>query len=126
MGVLRVLLVEDDEGLRGLFELVLRRAGLEITATSSGAEAIRRVERGLSFDLLLTDVAMPGMSGVELAARLAERIIPPPQVLYLSGSRRDDLDLPADAHMLQKPFDPAALVAAVRRACGCVDVAPSP
>lgn len=126
MGVLRVLLVEDDEGLRGLFRIVLGRAGVEVTPASCGAEAIRLVEGGLGFDLLLTDVSMPGMSGVELAARVAERIIPPPRVLYLSGSRLDDLDLPADAHMLQKPFEPAALVAAVRRAMGCLDVAPSP
>lgn len=124
MDVLRVLLVEDDEGLRGLFELVLRRAGHEITTTASGPEALSRVERGLGFELLVTDVSMPGMSGLELALRLGERMSPPPRVLYLSGRHADDLDLPPGAHMLQKPFDPASLVQAVRRACGCVDAFP--
>jgi PAS domain S-box-containing protein len=81
----RVLLVEDEPVVRRLVESVLRGAGYEVVAASDGQEALRRAaDLDGPFDLLLTDVVMPGMSGRELRDVLvAER--PGLRALFISG-----------------------------------------
>jgi CheY-like chemotaxis protein len=73
LGSLRVLLVEDDAAVAGVAETMLRHMGHEVTRVSSGARALARLRSSAPFDLLLTDVVMPGsLNGVELARRAAE------------------------------------------------------
>ncbi len=101
-----VLLVEDDEQARGLIRLQLQRAGYRVLEAHDAATAlaIASVER---VDLLLTDVVMPGLSGLDLAQRLrAER--PDLAVLLMSGYLDDprvmQTGLDADLPILLKPF----------------------
>jgi PAS domain S-box-containing protein len=110
----RILLVEDEPVLLEIAHRVLVRAGFEVTAAADPGEAIIAAETGPEpFDLLLTDVVMPGMRGPELARRL--RISHPElRVLLASGYAQEivDSDRQEDP-MLAKPFSPETLLAAV-------------
>jgi PAS domain S-box-containing protein len=113
-----VLLVEDEPLVRSLVHDILRKAGYQVLETGRGEEAVQIARRhGGVIHLLLTDVVMPGMSGLETArAVLAAR--PDIRVLYLSGYT-DELVMrhgalgPGQAFM-QKPFTPDALLRRVR------------
>jgi two-component system cell cycle sensor histidine kinase/response regulator CckA len=114
----RVLIVEDDPNVRAVVERILSRAGYQIVVASSGVEAMEEVRdhpRGI--DLLITDVIMPGMSGKDLAAELAE-MMPTLRTLYMSGytgeiiAKRGILD--PEAELIQKPFSGAQLLERVQ------------
>ena len=114
-----VLLVEDEEMVRSLTGRALREHGYSVLEARGGEEALEVFEeRGASIDLVVTDVAMPGMGGRELAQRLRERS-PELPILFISGYTGDDVVerglLAAGAPFLSKPFAPEALLACVRR-----------
>lgn len=80
----RILIVDDEDAIRSFADRVLRDAGYETRVTVDGASALRLVEAGESFDLLLTDLHMPEMAGDELARRV--RLLHPDLcVLYVTG-----------------------------------------
>lgn len=80
-----VLLVEDSEVVRDVVALMLESDGLTVLQASGGEEALALVRRGdAPIDLLLTDIVMPEMSGVELADRL-ERERPDMRILFMTG-----------------------------------------
>jgi CheY-like chemotaxis protein len=84
-GSARILLVEDDESLREVPVRMLRRQGYEVVEARNGEEAIKRLSADGPFDLLFTDVVLPGgMNGVEIAAQ-AKRGQPDIKVLYTTG-----------------------------------------
>jgi len=80
----RVLVVDDDEGIRHFAARALDHAGYEVVTASDGSEAIRTVEAQARFDLFVIDIVMPGMRGDELAHRLHDRD-PEIKVLYFTG-----------------------------------------
>ncbi len=114
----RILLVEDEEGARdGLVE-ALGVLGYAVTAVGSGEEALAEADRG-EFDLLLTDLKLPGIQGGEVARSLAARL-PRLAVILMSGFT-EDAAIRAQAsrgaaRFLQKPFDMATLARAARGA----------
>ncbi len=113
-----ILLVEDEEGVRGLACRILRSCGYTVLETSDGINALRIAEeRQKPIDLLVTDVVMPRMSGRVMAERLAE-VFPGIKVLFLSGYTDDSVVrngiLETEVAFLQKPFTPASLTAKVR------------
>ena len=115
----RILLVEDEPVLLEIAQRVLVRAGFDVIAAADPGEAIIAAETGPEpFDLLLTDVVMPGMRGPELARRL--RISHPGlRVLLASGYAQEIVD--SDRHedpLLAKPFSPETLLAAVDAVMG--------
>jgi two-component system, cell cycle sensor histidine kinase and response regulator CckA len=117
-GLETVLLVEDEVGVRGVAQQILQSAGYTVLAASDGEEAVRlSAQRAGPIHLLLTDVVMPGMSGPELARRLAA-MRPALKVMYMSGYpedaiiRRDLLD--PRTVFLPKPFTRETLVRKVR------------
>jgi CheY-like chemotaxis protein len=111
----RVLLVEDDDVLRAIERRALAAAGYRVTDAARPSDALA-LARGAAFDLLVTDVILPELSGSELAARvLADQ--PAMRVLYTSGytDRRltaEELRAPGVA-FLAKPFTPDVLLARV-------------
>ncbi len=115
-----ILLVEDEEELRRLAVRELDRRGYAVVVASGGAEALE-VARSLDgrIDLLVTDVVMPGMSGVELAAR-ANELWPLLPVLFVSGHLDEGSvgrhPMAEDADLLAKPFTPDQLGHRVRQA----------
>jgi CheY-like chemotaxis protein len=114
---LRVLVAEDEEALRQVVRRMLELSGHMVTDAASGEAALAALERSdQGIDLLVSDVMMPGMSGVELAEKVAARL-PQVRVLYISGYA-DAMSLvrrtgtPAAA-FLAKPFTRFQLQAAV-------------
>ena len=80
----RILVVDDEAMIRLTLEMLLRRRGYAVTIASSGAEALALIEQQ-PFDLLLLDLKMPGMSGIEVAQR-ARALQPAAKILILTGS----------------------------------------
>jgi two-component system, cell cycle sensor histidine kinase and response regulator CckA len=111
----RLLVVEDDDAVRGVLEQILSEHGHEVVAAAHPEEAIAIVNEGLPIDLLVTDVVMPGMSGPQLATRLTE-MQPGLPVIFISGHTDRPGELPPDSTLLRKPFTPATLVGAVAAA----------
>jgi hypothetical protein len=111
-----VLLVDDDPAMRRAVQRVLAAAGVSVISASSGPEALRVFERAPhAIDLLLTDVVMPEMSGLDLALQLLE-LRPGLPVLFLTGHRAQQRgELAADAVVVSKPFDPPELVSLVEQ-----------
>jgi nitrogen-specific signal transduction histidine kinase/ActR/RegA family two-component response regulator len=111
-----VLLVEDDEGVRGIVSAVLRRQGYTVIEASSPIDALELFDRHReSIDLLLTDVVMPIMNGPALAQRLVA-IRPALRVLFISGyagMATPEIQNP-NVGFLSKPFQTSVLVARVR------------
>ncbi len=68
----RILVVDDEEGLRLLYKEELEDEGASVVLASSGTEALEKIEMG-SIDLVLLDIKMPGMDGVEVLRRVKER-----------------------------------------------------
>jgi len=111
----RILVVEDEDVIREMVDEALSQSGYVVVTASSGAEALALLGGSQTFDLLLTDVQMPGMDGVELGRR-ARSLISDLRVLFMSGYARDGLGLEramASHGFLAKPFTIAQLTSAV-------------
>lgn len=102
----RILLAEDDEGLRGVLAASLRKAGHAVDDVPCGRSGLARVQF-VRYDLLLADVVMPGLDGIELARRAGARW-PGIRVMFITGFAAVALsprnDAPAGARVLSKPF----------------------
>ncbi|QUL38459.1 cell cycle two-component system response regulator CpdR [Erythrobacter sp. JK5] len=112
----RILLAEDEEAMRTYLERALTNAGYEVSTVDRGTEAIPLLEAE-HFDLLLSDIVMPEMDGIELAQRCAE-ISPRTKVMFITGfaavSLRASREQP-HAKVLSKPFHLRDLVLEVER-----------
>jgi two-component system, cell cycle response regulator CpdR len=100
----RIILAEDDESMRGFLVRALERAGYHVTSFANGREAFERLRRE-PFTLLLTDIVMPQMDGIELARRAAE-LDPDLKIMFITGFAAVTLnsEAPKDARVLSKPF----------------------
>lgn len=119
-----ILVVDDEPAIRALAERILQRAGHTTMVAANGQAALEVARTIPVIDVLLTDLTMPNMGGVELAATLiAER--PGLPVVYMSGYGEEQLAqdgvLPAGVRLLHKPFDVAALTAIVGEALATRD-----
>lgn len=116
-----ILIVEDEKTVRDIACRVLTRAGYEVITAADGIQALEIAgEQLASVDLVLTDVMMPNLNGPELVKRLLE-MRSDLRVLFTSGYTDDAVFPPgmvADMGFLEKPFTPAALLDAVRKAIG--------
>ena len=113
-----ILVVEDESAVRKLMCSTLRRAGYTVVEASSGAEALGLCESyPAPIQLAVSDVMMPGMSGLELANRL-ESIHPETKILYVSGyaSKVQPSGGVRPGPFLAKPFSPRKLASKVREA----------
>lgn len=112
----RILLAEDEEAMRTYLERALTNAGYAVSSVDRGTDAIPFLETG-EIDLLLSDIVMPEMDGIELAQRCAE-ISPRTKVMFITGfaavSLRASREQPT-AKVLSKPFHLRDLVLEVER-----------
>ena len=113
----KLLLAEDDDSMRRFLEKALINAGYEVASFANGREAYERLCEE-PFTMLLTDIVMPEMDGIELARRAAE-IDPDIKVMFITGfaavALNPDSDAPRNAKVLSKPFHLRDLVAQVER-----------
>ena len=112
---MRVLIVDDDEAMADVMVMTVERAGYEVALASNGAEALDRVREG-SFDLVVSDILMPYMDGLELIPQIRQ-LLPEARIIAVSGGGRysDSTmlltmanDIGADC-ILPKPFTPTQL-----------------
>ncbi len=118
----RVLVVDDDPGVRYTLREILESQGLAVDEAADGADALARFEARPA-PLVLTDLRMPGLDGMELLRRLAARSAPPRVVVITAhGSERQAVEaMKAGAHdYFKKPFETEELLAVVRRALEAV------
>jgi len=112
----RILLAEDEEAMRAYLARALNNAGYRVETVDRGTDAIPLLE-SQDFDLLLSDIVMPEMDGIELAQRCAE-ISPRTKVMFITGfaavSLRASREQPT-AKVLSKPFHLRDLVLEVER-----------
>lgn len=115
----RILLAEDDRSMCGFLTLALEKAGHGVVVVHDGLAAFRALEDespDARFDLLLTDIVMPGMDGIELSQK-ASKIRPDLKIMFITGFvavalGREDFN-PERAKILSKPFHLNDLVAQV-------------
>lgn len=105
----KILLVEDEAEIRELTKLILENADYDVTTANNAAHALEVLENKTDFDILLTDISMPGeMNGVQLAARV-EVLIPSIKMIFSSGNVESSIPDMALAHrytVLNKPYQP--------------------
>ena len=113
----KILLAEDDNDMRRFLVKALENAGYEVTDYDNGMSAYRRL-REEPFELLLTDIVMPEMDGIELARRAAE-LDPDIKIMFITGfaavALNPDSQAPKDAKVLSKPFHLRDLVNEVQK-----------
>jgi len=107
----KILLVEDEDMVRVVAERALSRAGYDITACPGGEEGLAAITADASFDIVVSDVVMPGMDGPAMVRAIREQR-PDIPVLFMSGyaeeALRKDIDIP-NMHFIAKPFSVAAI-----------------
>lgn len=113
-----ILIAEDDPSMRQFLALALERAHHEVFTCEDGLAALTALESGSSFDLLLADIVMPGMDGIELAQKAAI-IAPGMKIMFITGFAAVALGqyantavnaIDADTKILAKPFHLKELV----------------
>jgi two-component system cell cycle response regulator CpdR len=112
----RILLAEDDDSLRGFLARALERAGYDVVACADGDEAAAHLDE--SWDLLLTDIVMPGLDGIEVARQAAAKH-PGLRIMFITGFAAvalaaGDAALPG-AKVLSKPIHLREIVTEVER-----------
>jgi two-component system cell cycle response regulator CpdR len=112
----RILLAEDDDSMRHYLIRALERSGYEVTGVDRGTAAVPLLESE-HFDLLLTDIVMPEMDGIELAQQAAA-IAPSTRIMFITGFAAVTLragKVAPEAKVLSKPFHLKDLVMEVDR-----------
>ncbi|MFD1746926.1 response regulator CpdR1 [Rhizobium helianthi] len=113
----KILLAEDDNDMRRFLVKALEKAGYKVISFDNGASAYDRL-REEPFSLLLTDIVMPEMDGIELARRATE-LDPDLKVMFITGfaavALNSDSKAPKDAKVLSKPFHLRDLVDEVNK-----------
>lgn len=113
----RILLAEDDESMRRFLAKALENAGHEVMSYGRGDLAHAKLKDDV-FDILLTDIVMPEMDGIELARHAAE-LDPTMKIMFITGfaavALSPESEAPKDAKVLSKPFHLRDLVAEVER-----------
>jgi two-component system, cell cycle sensor histidine kinase and response regulator CckA len=123
-GTETVLLVEDEELVRGLAKSALQKSGYTVLEATDGGQALSLIHSVPGIDLLLTDVVMPGLNGRALAQRFLA-LQPDAKVLFMSGYPRHVIvesgGLEAGTDLIEKPFSIATLAKRVRAALDGTD-----
>src|SRR5689334_12848225 len=113
----KILLAEDDDSLRGFLSRALERAGYDVVACADGEDALTHLDDH-SWDLLLTDIVMPGVDGIEVARQAAARQ-PAMRIMFITGFAAVALSAkeqaPAGAKVLAKPVHLREIVTEVEK-----------
>ena len=117
--MVRILLAEDDESMRTYLARALERSGYDVVSVATGVEALPHIDSD-RFDLLLTDIVMPEMDGIELAQHAAT-VAPDMRIMFITGFAAVTLKAGKavpQAKVLSKPFHLRDLVLEIERLFG--------
>ena len=116
--LVKVLVVDDDSLVRELVSEILAEEGYSASGVSNGIEAIKKLKAGEKFDLIISDIEMPVMTGIKLAREM--RSISSVPLILMSGNATPHLkEIAALAdYFLLKPFEFNDLLSAVKKALG--------
>ena len=113
----KIILAEDDHDMRRFLVKALEKAGHHVKSFAEGASAFEEIKQ-TTFDLLLTDIVMPEMDGIELARRAAE-LDPSLKIMFITGfaavALNSDSEAPKNAKVLAKPVHLRELVSEVNK-----------
>jgi two-component system cell cycle response regulator CpdR len=113
----KILLAEDDNDMRRFLVKALENAGFQVSSFDNGMSAYQRL-REEPFEMLLTDIVMPEMDGIELARRASE-LDPDIKIMFITGfaavALNSDSDTPKNAKVLSKPVHLRELVSEVNK-----------
>lgn len=103
-----ILLAEDNKSMLNFLVMALERAGHNVSANQNGLDALSTLNENKDFDLLLTDIVMTGLDGIELAQK-AKEIIPDIKIMFITGfaamaMRSNSDETPDNAKTMSKPF----------------------
>ncbi len=114
--MIHILLAEDESAMREYLKRALEKSGYEVTSVNCGSKAAPLLDKN-DYDLLLTDIVMPEMDGIELA-RLCSKVSPQTKIMFITGFSGVALragDAAPQAKILSKPFHLRDLVLEVER-----------
>lgn len=123
--MIRILLAEDDESMRTYLARALDKSGYDVVSVATGVDALPHIESD-RFDLLLTDIVMPEMDGIELAQHAAS-VAPDMRIMFITGFAAVTLKAGKavpQAKVLSKPFHLRDLVLEVERMFSNENVSP--
>lgn len=109
-----VLVIDDEETVLDLLKRLLTDLGYEVKLASSGTEGIILFNNGCHFDLVLTDIYMPGLDGIEVAKHIRNSAKPETPIVAITGAKMTDFDSELFDIVLRKPFKMGALVDVLR------------
>lgn len=119
-GAGRILVVEDEPGVRLVVKRTLQKAGYEVVVADDGCDALELLEEDAEFDLVISDIMMPEIDGPTMIAQAREKHDLGAAVIFMSGyaeaAVREQLDATEDARFIQKPFQNADLGVLVKSA----------
>jgi two-component system cell cycle response regulator CpdR len=114
----KILLAEDDSAMREFIAKTLRNAGHDVESCENGARAFDEINSDNVYDLLLTDIVMPGMDGIELSQKASDKH-PNMKVMFITGFAAVAMDQKGmqkqDTKILSKPFHLKELVDEVNK-----------
>jgi two-component system, NtrC family, response regulator PilR len=114
----RVLVVEDEKSMRDLLALMLRKEGYGVETADNGVQAVSRISKDPAYDLVITDVSMPGMTGLELLRHVRKTASETSVILMTAyGSKETAIEALNDgaAYYVEKPFDLDEMKVVVRK-----------
>lgn len=111
---LKILLVDDDRFLLDMYILKFKKSGLDIDTASNGAAALEKIRSGIDYDIILSDIIMPSMDGLELLKTIRTEKILPDATFIMLTNQADDYDkakaLGVDGYIIKATTIPSEVV----------------
>jgi len=111
---LKILLIDDDRFLLDMYILKFKKSGLEIDTAGNGTTALEKIKSGVDYDIILSDIIMPGMDGLELLKTIREQKYVPKSVIIMLTNQADDYEkakaLGVDGYIIKATTIPSEVV----------------
>ncbi len=111
---LKILLVDDDRFLLDMYLLKFKKSGLEIDTASNGIAALEKIKANSDYDMVLMDIIMPGMDGLELLKKIRDEKLLPKAVVIMLTNQADDEEkakaIGVDGYIIKATMIPSEVV----------------
>lgn len=111
---MKILLVDDDRFLLDMYLLKFKKSGLEIDTASNGTTALEKIKSGVDYSIILMDIIMPGMDGLELLKAIRDQKLQPKSVIIMLTNQADDEEkakaLGVDGYIIKATTIPSEVV----------------